>query len=136
MVNATTTTNVKSKVNSKVPEDRSLMVLTHVLGIFAGFWSGLIILLTTHDEEVKKHARVNLNWIFSAMIYNFACLLLFFISIPLMLIVVGFVTIFLAILGFITVGVLNLVFSIMAAVKANNGELWKYPLSIPFFKVE
>jgi uncharacterized Tic20 family protein len=29
----------------------------------------------------------------------------------------------------------NLVFAIVAAIKANDGELWVYPLSIKFFKI-
>ena len=32
------------------------------------------------------------------------------------------------------IGVLYLVFAIIAALKANNGELWVYPLSIRFLK--
>jgi uncharacterized Tic20 family protein len=38
-------------------------------------------------------------------------------------------------LGFGILVILNLVFAIVAAIKANNGELWVYPLSIRFFKV-
>ncbi|MFU8796701.1 MAG: DUF4870 domain-containing protein [Dehalococcoidia bacterium] len=34
----------------------------------------------------------------------------------------------------VVLGVLDLIFCIMAAVKASRGELWKYPLSIPFLK--
>jgi uncharacterized Tic20 family protein len=34
----------------------------------------------------------------------------------------------------IALGVIGIIFSIVAAIKANNGEVWKYPLAITFFK--
>ncbi|HBK31124.1 MAG TPA: hypothetical protein DDZ78_05800, partial [Porphyromonadaceae bacterium] len=34
----------------------------------------------------------------------------------------------------ILVGILYLIFVIMAALRANNGIYWKYPLSIEFIK--
>jgi len=33
----------------------------------------------------------------------------------------------------IALAILAIVFPIVAAIKANNGQVWKYPLSIPFF---
>jgi uncharacterized Tic20 family protein len=30
--------------------------------------------------------------------------------------------------------IIGIVFPIIGGIKANNGEVWKYPLSIPFFK--
>jgi len=32
--------------------------------------------------------------------------------------------------------ILNMVFCIIAIVKASENTFWKYPLTIPFFKVE
>jgi uncharacterized Tic20 family protein len=34
----------------------------------------------------------------------------------------------------IVLGILYLVFVVLASLKANNGEYWKYPLSIQFIK--
>jgi uncharacterized Tic20 family protein len=47
-----------------------------------------------------------------------------------------------AVLCFVLIGillvpvlvVLNIVFPIIGGLKANEGVVWKYPLSIPFFK--
>jgi uncharacterized Tic20 family protein len=33
----------------------------------------------------------------------------------------------------VAVAVLSIVFPIVAAIKASNGEVWKYPLTIRFF---
>jgi uncharacterized Tic20 family protein len=44
-----------------------------------------------------------------------------------MFVLVGFLTL-------LAVGVIHIVFPIIGAVKANNGELWEYPLTIKFLK--
>jgi uncharacterized Tic20 family protein len=44
-----------------------------------------------------------------------------------MLVLVGFLTI-------IAIGILGVVFPIIGAIKANNGEFWEYPLTIKFLK--
>jgi uncharacterized Tic20 family protein len=38
------------------------------------------------------------------------------------------------ILLLIALGIVAIVFPIIGAVKANNGELWEYPLTIKFLK--
>ena len=100
--------------------DNTLPILTHILGLFTGFLGPLIILLASKDKNTKSHAKVVLNWQFSLLIY-------FAVSSILMLILIGF-------LGFIALGIMNTIFSIIGAVKASEKEIWKYPLSISFFK--
>tara|TARA_Y100000310_G_scaffold159115_1_gene158591 strand:- start:10126 stop:10269 length:144 start_codon:yes stop_codon:yes gene_type:complete len=46
-----------------------------------------------------------------------------------MLFLIGFFLIFVLIF-------LNLIFTIIAAVKAGDHKLWKYPMAMPFFKVK
>ena len=101
-------------------DQRTLAVLTHILTLVAHFIAPLIILLVSKDEYVKKHARRALNWQISAIIY-------FVVSFVLVLVLVG---IFLL----IALAVLDLVFVIIAAVKAGNDELWDYPMAIRFLK--
>src|SRR3989344_553749 len=103
-------------------DDQTLEVLTHILGLFTGFIGALIILLVSESKGVKNHAKYALNWQISSLIYMV-------VSIPLMLVLIGFATLFATI-------ILNLIFCIIAAVKASEGKLWKYPLSMPFFKIE
>jgi uncharacterized Tic20 family protein len=74
------------------------------------------------DKEplVDQHGRIVMNWILSAFIYVAVSVILAFVGI-------GFVT--LAILS-----IIGIVFPIIGGVKANDGIVWNYPLSIPFFK--
>lgn len=72
------------------------------------------------SERINQHGRVTANWVLSLVVYSIICTALAFI-------LIGFI-------GFAILGVLNLIFAIVAAMKANNDELWVYPLSITFFK--
>ena len=69
--------------------------------------------------SLNDHGRVVTNWILSAVIY-------YAIAILLCLVVIGIFI--LPILG-----ALSVVFPIIGTIKASKGEVWKYPLSIPFF---
>ena len=101
-------------------DSRTLSILTHILGWLTGFLGPLVILLVSKDNYVKKHTKNALNWQISYAIYMIASLLL-------MIILIGFLTFFALIL-------LNIIFSIIAAVKASQDKLWKYPLTISFLK--
>lgn len=72
------------------------------------------------NKEIDLHGRVTLNWIISLAIYSIICVILW-------VFVIGAV-------AFIVLAFLNFVFAVVAAVKANKGELWVYPMSITFFK--
>ncbi len=69
--------------------------------------------------EIDAHGRAAANWIISSLIYGAVCVVLFFF-------LIGFpLAILLAVLG--------IVFPIIAGIKASDGEVWNYPLSIRFF---
>jgi uncharacterized protein len=74
----------------------------------------------TEFPEIDAHGKVVVNWIISAIIYGIVCWLLRFIFIGLPLLFVLFA--------------LCVIFPIIGGIKANNGELWKYPGSIEFIK--
>lgn len=120
----TATTDVCATCGTKVTdkENNTLPILTHVLGLLTGWLGPLIILLATSEEPAKNHARMALNWQLSFVIYAL-------VSTLLALIFVGFFLL-------IAISILDVVFCIMAAVKAERGELWKYPITIPFLKVQ
>jgi len=82
----------------------------------------LIIWQMKKDELpfAADHAKETLNFEISVFIYIVAC-------IPLCFILIGFPLIFL-------LGVGNIVFLIIAALKANNGENFRYPLTIRLVK--
>ncbi|WP_237228025.1 DUF4870 domain-containing protein [Rubinisphaera sp. JC750] len=73
------------------------------------------------SELIDRHGKVVLNWTISSLIYVI-------ISSALIFVLIGF-----AMLA--ALGVMHLIFIVLGAVKANEGRVWKYPLSIPFFTV-
>jgi len=69
---------------------------------------------------IDAHGKMAVNWIISEIIYAVICVFLIFVivGIPLLL----------------ALGIIAIIFPIVAGIKANNGEVWKYPLSISFLK--
>jgi uncharacterized Tic20 family protein len=88
-----------------------------------GFIVPILIWQILKDElpSLDRHGRVVMNWMVSSLLYAIVCVILTFalVGVPLLLIL----------------AVLAIVFPIIAALKANGGELWPYPLSIHFFGV-
>lgn len=116
--------------NSIQKKDETLAILTHAMGIFVYLFGALLVFLLTKDSRVKKHARLALNWQISLAIYYVFFLATSSISAILM---GGFPNIYIIFpFGLILSGlvVINIIFSIIASVKANEGEYWKYPLSL------
>jgi uncharacterized Tic20 family protein len=97
----------------------NMVILPHILAIFTGF-IGPLVTMIAGDGELKQHSKKALNWQISLLIY-------FVVSAVLALVLIGF-------LLMMVLGVMNLVFCILGAVKAADGELWDYPLTINFFK--
>lgn len=115
-------------------QDRTLAIITHVIGIFAYIMGALIIFLLTKDKQVKKHARNALNWQISLAVYAAMIFLLSVFSGLIMSFTVN-VVIFIPFAFLISaLNITNIVFCIIAAVKANEGVVWKYPLSIDFIE--
>ena len=69
---------------------------------------------------IDAHGKNIVNWIISALIYAVICFIFSFVLIGLPF--------------FIVLGVLCVAFPVVAGIKANNGEVWKYPLAIRFLK--
>ncbi len=109
-------------------EEKTWGMLAH-LGIFSGHFipfgniiAPLVIWMVKKDESdyVAYHGKESLNFQISITIY-------LIISVILALLLIGF----------ILVGVLwvfNLVMVIIAGIKANDGEWYRYPLTIRFIK--
>lgn len=91
--------------------------------IIFGFLSPLIVWLIFRDRSplIDAQGRYALNWTISHAIYSVAAWIL-------SVVLIGYVL--LAILA-----ILDLIFLIIAAVKASERHAWKYPISIPFFDV-
>ncbi len=102
-----------------------LLHLSQLLGIvipLAGLLAPLLIWQLKKEAlpALDAHGKVVMNWILSALIYllGASLLALVVVGIPLLLVLV----------------VVAVVFPIIGAIKANAGELWRYPLSIQFLK--
>ena len=110
-------------------EDRQTIVLTHLSQLldlitgFGGLIVPLIIWMTKKNEiyDMDEHGKAILNFQISMFMYAMICIPLIFL--------LG-----LGILGLIAIGIACLVFPIINAIKANNGELPNYPFSIEFIK--
>lgn len=81
----------------------------------------IVIYLVKKDDVpgLEPHWHVVVNWLLSALIYGI-------ISVILMLVVIGIFLLW-------ALGLLALIFPIIGAIKANDGQVWSYPLSIRFF---
>lgn len=105
------------------PSDEKLWsTLTHVGGIFFGFLVPLITYLVFKDRGafVRHHTAQALN-------FQLTLLIAWIVSGVLTFVIIGFVMI-------VVVAIISIVFPILAAVAANKGEWYRYPLTIPFLK--
>lgn len=105
------------------PADEKLWAtLIHLGGIIFGFLPALIGYLVLKDRGpfVRQHTATALNFQISLVIYEIA------------LIIITVVTLGIGGLLFIPFGIAALVFMIIAAVKANQGFPYSYPLTIKF----
>ena len=93
-------------------------MLAQLLGLFAGIIGPLIIYLIKKDESpfVRHHASEALN-------FNITLLIGMMISLPLMLVLIGFLT-------FFVIAIAGMVFQIIASIAANNGEWYRFPINI------
>lgn len=102
--------------------ESTFLILMHLSQFLTAFILPLIMWLTNKDvnERVDKNGKNILNFAISYTIYGI-------VSSFLIILIVGIVML-------VVLGVLSTVFIILGAVKAANGEDWKYPLSIEFLK--
>ena len=71
------------------------------------------------SDLARRHGARMMNWLISSFVYGIICGLLAFvvIGIPMLIVLL----------------VLNIVFPVMAAIRANDGQLWSYPMAIQWF---
>lgn len=82
-----------------------------------------IVIWQMKKEEypiLDEHGKAVVNWIISELIYGAICFVLVFI-------VIGFPMLMI-------LGILAIVFPIIGGIKANNGEVWRYPMTINIIK--
>src|ERR1051326_97240 len=103
--------------------DKIWSMLSHLSALFGvGFILPLVVYLAMRKESeyVACNAREALNFHISLLIYGLCC-------IPLIFIVVGIPLL-------IMLGLGSLVFAIIGAVKASDGQCYRYPLTLRLVK--
>ncbi|MHB1231043.1 MAG: DUF4870 domain-containing protein [Burkholderiales bacterium] len=99
-------------------EDKTIALLTHLGGIFFGFIPSLVVWLIKKDSSpfVAEQAKEALN-------FQITMLIAFAIAYVLILVVIGILLIWALVVA-------NLVLCIVAGVKANSGESYRYPFAL------
>jgi uncharacterized Tic20 family protein len=113
----------------QAPEFRTWIVLCHASALLGFFipWGGHIlaplivwVLKRADSTEVDEHGKESLNFQISMLIYN---------------IIAGFLC--LVLIGFVLLPILhilNVVFVIIASLRASEGGFYRYPLTIRLLK--
>jgi uncharacterized protein len=110
-----------------------LVSLTGYLGNGIGGIAGpLIVWLVKKDTmpEVDAHGKEAINFNLSLLVYG-VCLGVCLVVFSILTLGLGF---FLAIPLVAAMTIFHLVCTVTAAIKANNGEFYRYPLTIRFLK--
>ncbi|WP_075981980.1 DUF4870 domain-containing protein [Bacillus massilinigeriensis] len=97
-------------------DERLIAAAIYVVSFFTAFIGPLIIWLIKKDDSpfIDYHGKEYLNFLISYAVYSV-------ISVVLMLVLIGFILIW-------VVGLLAFIFTIIAAVKAYDGQTYRIPL--------
>lgn len=103
-------------------DDKSTALLLHLLSLVVGFLGPLIIWLSKRDQSpfIDHHGKTALNFQISLFVYWIGTFLAIFLIVGLLIVPVLLV--------------IQILFPILAAVAANRGEYYRYPLAIPFIR--
>lgn len=105
-------------------EDRTLALITHLSGILLSFIVPLVIWLTNKDKADKAwlndQAKEALNFQITIVIAYVICMVLAIIVIGGLLMPV--------------VWLINIIFCILAGIKANEGVAYRYPFALRLIK--
>lgn len=103
-------------------DEKTWSILVHLGGIIFGFLPSLIVYLVFKGRGpfLEAHSKTALNFQITMLIAYVAGWILSFIGIGLLVL--------------LAVWVVLIVFSIIAAVKASQGQYYTYPLTITFIK--
>ena len=103
-------------------QDKTLATIVHLAGLMTSWFGPLVIYLIKKDNDAftAAHAREALNFQITLMLAFIVCAILTVVLIGLFMMWV--------------VVMADLIFSIVAAVKASNGKDYRYPLTIRLIK--
>jgi len=100
-------------------DERTMATLAHVLTIVASILAPLIIYLVKKDESkyIAEHAKESLNFQITMLI----------LAIGLCITIIGIAFVWI-------VPIINIVFVIVATIKASEGKLYRYPMTLRLIK--
>lgn len=119
----------RPQMGLQTADERQMGMLLH-LSQFASFivpFLGILapILIWQINKEkmpgLEAHGKMVTNWMISSIIYIIVSIILIFVF-------------FIGLIPLVGLIIAGIVFPIIGAIKANNGEFWEYPLSIKFLK--
>jgi len=103
-------------------DEKTWSILSHVGGIILSWVGPLIVFLIYKDRSavIRAHAVAALNFQLTILIGY----------------IIGYILVIIFIGGLIVLAaaVLSIIFGILAALAANEGRPYKYPIAIPFVK--
>lgn len=105
-------------------DEQTMAMICHITGIFGWLnWVGPLIFYTTRKDSpfIQDQSKQTLNWALTVLIGFLAPVVLIWCPPVAALIILG-------------VLITNLVFCIIAALKANQGIAYRFPFSIKFIK--
>jgi uncharacterized Tic20 family protein len=105
-------------------QERTYCTLMHISQLLVYSAIGILVPIAMwiigkdQSDMVRRQGNRMMNWIISGFIYGIVAgiLCLVFVGVPLLF----------------ALGVVSIVFPIIAAIKANGGQEWSYPLAIMF----
>lgn len=120
-----TSPNAMSHEEKEFRQWAMFLHLSMLLGFvvpLAGLIAPIVIWQVKKNEmpAIDEHGKNATNWIISALIYSILSTILVFVLVGVFLL--------------IALGILSIIFPIIAGVKANNGKTWQYPLTIALIK--
>lgn len=141
-MNAEEGTDTPSKataISCGASSGQTFCVAVHIIALFTGFIGPLLILLFSQRDLARQHSRAAFNWQISLTIYILIPILFLFLfpresQSAALLNVFLFSIIGISILVLILL-LYDIIVCVIAASKASQGIVWRYPLSLPILKV-
>lgn len=103
-------------------EAKTYLVIAHIGVIITGFLAPLVIWLIGKDRSAKIDAEAK-----EALNFGILLSITYVVAFILTFVLIG-------VLVYIAAFILSLIFCIQAAIKANNGEPYRYPLNLRLVK--
>lgn len=115
-------TDQQSTANASSSDQKTLTLVCHFGGIVLGFIPSLVIyLVKSGDTHLREHAKRALNFQLAVLVAAVA-----------VSVISGILPFASFLFPLVWIG--NIVLCVIAGMKANQGEMYEYPVSIPLVK--